>query len=203
METGDEIDMDMDMDIISVIEKYIELSVRRDNLKNTIENSKRDYAYAKIEGDMAFYDGDYQLEKGYNNSASTHIETQEKSEKELSQVEQLLEFARQIYTKTVQSLDELQLKEAAMTMSVKKTDVERKLEELTQRRIWANSKGDIAFSNHNFQEEQEYNRISSDCYEKIERVKPTLHYYETFINDLNYHADKKVSNDFGTSGPGR
>ena len=29
------------MDIIAVIEKYIELSVRWDNLKNTIENSKR------------------------------------------------------------------------------------------------------------------------------------------------------------------
>ncbi len=191
------------MDIIAVIEKYIELSVRRDNLKNTIENSKRYYNYAKIEGDMAFYDGDYQLEKGYNDSARRHIETQKKAEKDLSQVEQLLEFTHQTYTRTVESLDEVQLKEAAITMSVKKTDVERKIEELSQRRSWATSKGDTAFANHNFEEEQEYNRISSDCYVEIERIKPTLHYYESFVNDLNYHSNKKVDNDFGPTGPVR
>ena len=189
------------MDIIAVIEKYIELSVRRDNLKNTIENSERFYNYAKIEGDMAFHDGNYQSEKGYNDSARHHIETQEQAEKDLSQVEQLLEFTHQTYTRAVESLDELQLKEAAITMSVKKTEVERKIEELSQRRNWATSKGHTAFANHNFEEEQEYNRISSDCYVEIERIKPTLHYYKSFVNNLNYNANRKVDNDFGPTGP--
>jgi len=84
-------------------------------------------------------------------------------------------------------------------MAVKKTDDERKIEELSQRISWATSKGDTAFANHNFEEEQEYNHISSDCYVEIERINPTLHYYESFINNLNYHANKKVDNDFGTS----
>ena len=82
-------------------------------------------------------------------------------------------------------------------------EIERKIEELSQRRSWATSKGDTAFANHNFEEEQEYNRISSDCYVEIERIKPTLHYYESFVNDLNYHSNKKVDNDFGPTGPVR
>lgn len=191
------------MDIIAVIEKYIELSVRCDNLKNTIENSKRYYNNVKIEGNIAFHDEKYQSEKYYNDETIHHIETQKKAEKNLSQVEQLHEFTYQTYTRAVESLDEVQLKEAAITMSVKKTDVERKIEELSQRISWATSKGDTAFANHNFEEEQEYNRISSDCYVKIERIKPTLHYYEYFVNDLNYHANKKVDNDFGPHGPVR
>lgn len=191
------------MDIIAVIEKYIELFVRRDKLKNTIEISKRNFDYAKTGGDIAFNEGNYQAEKRYNKSLSLYIEAQEKAKKDLSQVEQLLEFTHQTYTKAVQSLDQIQVKEAAITMSVKKADAERKIEELSQRRSWAHSKGDTAFANQNYEEEQEYNRISSDCYVEIERIRPTLSYYEAFVNDLNYHANKKVENDFGPSGPVR
>ena len=82
-------------------------------------------------------------------------------------------------------------------MSVKKADIERKLEDLSQRRNWASSRGNTAFANHNFQEEQEYNRISSVCYFEIEKIKPILIYYKSFANDLSYHANKKLDNDFG------
>lgn len=188
------------MDIITIVEKYVELSARRDNLKNTIENSKRDYANAKIEGDMAFYVGDYQSDIIHSISAREHLETQKSAEKDLAQVEQLLLFTFQTYTKAVQSLDEIELKEASITMSAKKADVERKIEELSERRKWAISKGDVAYSNQNNEEVQEYNHISTDCFLEIERIKPTLVYYQYFIKDLNYRANKKLDEDFQPTG---
>ena len=181
------------MDIIDIIEKYIELSVRRDNLKNTIENSKRNYAYAKIEGDMAYNEKDYKAEKSYNDSARSSIMLQEQSEKELAQVEQLLEFTHQKYEEKVRSLNELELNEALVTMSVKKSELERHITELSQRRSWAISKGDAAYANRNYDEEREYNHISSECFSEIERLKPTLHYYEAFVNDLNNRLNKGPS----------
>lgn len=185
------------MDLITVIDKYIEISIRRDNLKETIESEKDGYAYAKIEGDMAFSEGDYEREAGYNTSARMHKKRQAGAEKELEQVAQLLEFTHQTYISAVSSMYSIQLKEAAITMSVRKKDIERQIEELSQRREWARSQGDIAFANHNFQEEQEYNKISSECYFEIKKVEPKIRYYQLFANYLNFRADKVNENNFG------
>lgn len=185
MNVGDE-----NMDIINIIDKNIELMIRRDALKNTIDNSKRYHFYAKIEGDIAFNAGNYQLENAYNNSSRYHVSTQEAAEKELAQVEQLLEFAKQKYNEAIQSLDVFQLKEAYTTMSVRKTDIERKISDLSCRRSWAISMGDTAFNNHNFEEEQNYNRISSDCHVEIEKNSELLRFYEMIIKDLNNHMGR-------------
>lgn len=185
------------MDLITVIDKYIEISIRRDNLNKTIESEKDGYAYAKIEGDMAFSEGDYERESGYNTSAIMHKERQASAEKELEQVAQLLEFTHQTYISAVSSMDSIQLKEAAITMSVRKKDIERQIEELSQRREWARLQGDKAFASHNFQEEQEYNKISSECYFEINKVEPKIRYYQSFANDLDFRADKVNENNFG------
>ncbi len=185
------------MDIIAIIEKYVELNVRRENLNEAIQSEKDGYIYAKIEGEEAYHDGRYESEKGYNESARRHNENQKKSEKELLQVEQLLHFTHQTYTKAIESLNEIQLKEAAITISSRKDDLERKIKELSQRRDWASSKGDVAYSKQDYKEEQEFNRVATECYLEIKKIEPALHYYEAFINNLNYHADKKVEQDFG------
>jgi len=190
------------MDIITIIEQYIELSVRHDRLNNAIQTEEDGYNYAKIEGDMAYYDKNYKLERMYNDSARNHREMKQNAEKELLQVQQLLAIIHATYTETVESLSASQLNEAAITLSVKKAEVERRVNELSQRREWARSKGDIAYNERNFSEEQEYNRISSECYLEIRKIEPTIHYYEAFINNLNYHASKKVDQDFSQGGPG-
>ena len=185
------------MELITIIDKYIELSIRRDNLNRAIQNEKDGYAYAKIEGDMAFYEKNYESEAGYNTSARMHRERQASAEKELSQVIQLLEFTHQTYIAVVSGMDSIQLKELAITMSVRKEDAERQIEELSQRREWARANGDVAFANHNFESEQEYNKISSECYLEIGKVKQLLNYYKSFANDLNFRANKVNEDHFG------
>ena len=48
-------------------------------------------------------------------------------------------------------------------------------------------------------EEQEYNKISSDCYLEIERISPSLHYYKAFVSNLDYRANQQ----FESKGPKR
>lgn len=185
------------MDIIDTIDRHIELSIRRDDLYNTIENAKRYYNGAIIEGDMAFRAKDYKLEQQYNNSARRELEIQHNGEKDLAQINQSLELSYQTYTETAESLNGEQLRDATIIISAKKEDAERKIENLLKRKNWADSKGDIAFSEHNINDEQEYNLISLGCYMEIAKTKQTLYYYDFFTNDLNYRADKNI----GPKGP--
>lgn len=189
------------LNTITVIDKYVELCVKRERLKTTIDNAKKGHHYAKTEGEMAFYNGDYKLEKKYNDSAGYYIQTQEKAAKDLAHIEQLLEFTHQVYTKAVQSLDAVELKDLAITVAEKKTDNERQVEKLSQRSEWAVSKGKEAFASKKFEEERKYNSIADDCYREVGKIEPTLDYYGSFINELNIQADKKVERDFGKSDP--
>ena len=184
------------MNIINIIENCIELSIRRDRINNTIENSKRYYYYAKVEGDMAFNRKDYEMEKAYNNSARGYIETQDKAEKELTQISQLLDTAYENYNNEIQILNENQLSNAIMILTLKKEEIERKIQELTEHRQLASSKGDIVFANANYEEEKKYNEISLKCYLEIEKLKILFKYYNKFINDLNYY----MNNRYGSNG---
>ncbi len=178
------------MNIVSLIEKYIELSIKRDNLNKIIEDAEKKYNYEIVEGDMAFYLKDYKIEKGYNESARRNMEIRDQAKKDLYQVEQLLTPTHETYMKSIQSLDENQLKEALIALSIKKTDIERLNEELINRRNWAESKGEESFNNHNIKEEQEYNHIYSDCYYKIKKNDQLIRYYESFVNNFNYYINK-------------
>ena len=152
-------------------------------------------AYATVEGDMAFRDKDYETEKMYNESVRNHNENQSKASRELTQVKQLLEQVHQEYIKAVESLGTRELRNAAITLSVKRLDTQRMIEELSQRRKWAVSKGDIAYREGNFDEEQEYNRIASDCFIESTKTEPKLHYYEAFIKDIDGYAHNKGEQD--------
>ncbi len=187
------------MDIVAIIEKYIELSIRRDNVKQAIEQAKMNYHYSKVEGDMAFHDGDYELEGSYNTSARRWVEEQELSEKDLSQVEHLVDITHNTYEDILQTLDESQLKQAIDILAIKMSDAKQKLEDLSRRRKWASKKGDEEFAKGNYEKEEVYNSISSDCLRETERIKPTVYYYDLFIGNLEYYMNKFL----GPSGPGR
>lgn len=191
------------MNIITLIEKHIELCVRRDDLDKLIKNSNDSYQYAKVEGDLAYNAKDYESEKRYNDSARYYKEEQYKAEREVAQLDQLLNVSYQNYIDAVEKLDATKLNDAAMILTIKKEETLRRIEELAERRAWAISKGDVAFAEKNYEEEKEYNRISSECYIETQRIKPLIYYYDKFIRDLNYRANINKGNDFGPTGPVR
>ena len=185
------------MEIISIIEDLIKFSVRRDYLKKAIDDAKRDQHYAQIEGDMAYYEKDYELERRYNHSVRLHSERREQSESELVQVEQLIASSLDQYFNIIESYTDLELREAAVTLRVKKADIERKITDLKTRREWAISMGNIEYERGNLAKETEYNHISTDCLNEIERITPEVSYYDDYISDLNNQAEKK--NDYGSN----
>lgn len=180
---SNEIDINIDEKNIIVfteeyIESYIKLCDRRDKLLEKLKNNEyvgtdREYA-ARI--------------------VITGL---------LSQVEQLLPSLVQEYTRFIQSLDDVQLKETAKIMDKKKTDLERKLEEVSQRYSLVKSKSDAAKANGKLAEWTEYWDIETDCEMEITSIKRQLPGYEKFANELDYLASQKITNDFRSSGPVR
>ena len=179
------------VDIIDVIEKYIELSVRRDNLNNAIHTDKKNYVYAIVEGDMAFSAGEYEREFGYNESAKKYIETSKKNEIILSQVRQLIYDVHRVYEELVSSGDLTQFNDALIALTFKKDELERRSEELSQRRNWAVKKGNVAFAEKRYEDETVYNQVARDCYLEVSRNSLLIPYYRSFIDDLKKHIDEK------------
>ena len=191
------------MNIIFLIEKHIELCVRRENLDRAIKNSSDSYQYAKVEGDLAYYAKDYESEKRYNDSARYYKDEQNKAEREVAQLDQLLNISYQNYNDEVEKIDATKLSDAAMILTIKKEEAQRRIQVLSERRTWAISKGDVAFVEKNYDEEKEYNHISLECYMEIQRIKPLIYYYDKFIKDLNYRANIGKGDNFGPTGPMR
>lgn len=192
------------MDLITIIEKNIELKIRRDNLTTIIDREKRSENYAKTGGNIAFYENNYDRESAYNSSARTARDNQNVASSEVSQVEQLLELTERSYNENLSVMNTDQINETANTLSIIRRGLERRMEELSRRRAWAREEGDKAFASHDFQGEQEYNRISSECYMEIARLKAHIDYYASFENDLTLRSSKNDGHDYdGYGGYGK
>ena len=190
------------MDIITIIENYIELNVRHESLEQEVQTEQAGYDYAKIEGDLAYYEKNYKVEKSYNASARSHRENKQKAEKELLEVKQQLGIIHTRYIATIEELDVDQLRETIQTLTAKKELAERTLEGLNRRIERAKSKGDIAYNEHNYEDEREYNRIVSDCYREKRKLEPSIRYYDAFITNLNNFIIRKMGQNIGSGGLG-
>ena len=145
---------------------------------------------------MAFNRKDYDREKAYNDSARDYSETQDKAEKELFQVKQLLDVSYESYENEVEVLDEKQFSDVIIALTLKKEETEKNIRDLEERRKLATSRGDAAFAKANYEEEKMYNGISSKCYLEIEKQKVLVKYLNHFINDLSY----RFNNKYGSNG---
>lgn len=179
------------MDLISIIENYVELGIRKINLERDIANFKKFQKYSEIEGDIAFNEGNYERENSYNYSAKVYSEREADAHKELNQVIQLLDFAHQSYNDVISGMDEDRIIEVIDRIQTKREDLQRQIDELSKRKEWANENGDTAFSNQDFALEREYNNISSECYREICKLQPKVLYYQSFVENLFYKIETK------------
>lgn len=179
------------MDIITIIEKYIELSIRRDDLEKTINYCEKSMNYEEIEGDLAFREGNYKSEQSYNKAYRYNSVVKADAQNELDRVMQLLDVINKQYLESIKTLSVEKLKAAAVTMNVKTSDAEREKEELSTRKYYATNLCAKAIADKDSNAGQLYNKISSECYQSIEKINQTIFYYDSFIKDLNDHIIKR------------
>lgn len=179
------------MDLISIIENYVELGIRKINLERDIANFIKYQKCSEIEGGIAFSEGDYDRESSYNYSVKVYSDREADARKELNQVIQLLDFAHQSYNDVLSTMDEDRIIEVIDRIQTKREDLQRQIDELSKRKEWANGNGDIAFSIRDYSLEKEYNNISSECYREICKLQPRVLYYQSFIENLLFKIETK------------
>ena len=165
------------MDIVTVVERYIKLAARCDEQKDTIQSN---------DGYLSFMDEDEKKEK-------LNIQTA-KTLSQVSQIKHLLDSLRQTYNKIVSVAEAVELKEAALALALIKADLVRQIKELEEQSRIASMRSDEAWKNDNKDAEAIYMTEVTNCYFKIEKIKPTIKYYEEFRDDLNNKADAKLIN---------
>ena len=173
------------MDIIDVVEQYIELCIERDNLKTRISDAERDFAYEKIEGDMAYRAGDYNLERGYNTAANNNVRKKQDSENMLGEINQKLSFVYQEYMALIESFSSDEIRDTIDRLIAKKNEIVLKVEELKEKRRTAVRLGDEAFNNRDYVEEKKQNDIVSNIDDAIRKTQPTIEYYDEIISHLS------------------
>lgn len=185
------------MKLLSVIDNYIELNYRYMKLVKIIDSSSNSYKYAIAKGDIAYSEGDYKSESSYNYSAEKSKKEIEFAKKELYQLEGLLANVDQTYRDLINGMTITELNDAILFLSEKKDETDKEIERYNQKRKWALEKGDEAYANKKFVEEQEYNTIVSDCRTKGDMLNHFSSNYQSFINDIRDVLHKKADEKSG------
>lgn len=177
------------MDIVNIIDKYVEISVKRKNVEKQISNMDEGILHSQIKSEDAFRERDFKLEEVYIKANTKYKQMRDNLEKELVQVIKELENIHQLYLQKVNSMSKNEIEEASVQCSLKINEIDNNYEEISKRREFAIEKGSEAFKNHNYADEQKYNEIADESYKEMEKIKSSLYYYNSFVSDLNYKKE--------------
>lgn len=180
----------IDMDLTNIIEEYIKVGSRYDYLRKLITNAENNYFYAKTKGDIAFGNGEYELEESYNESARYSIEAKKTYGTELALLEELLLQLLQSYYSVLSSKKPEELVSIKHYLFTKKEELEKEKLNLENKMNAAKVRGDEAYKNGNIEEELKHNEVSTNCFLEIEKVSTRIEYYNSFVNDIEKYIKK-------------
>jgi len=179
------------MALLNLIEEYVNLVVKKQNLEKIIEDCNRNIIYARHKGDTAFANKNYELEKAYNMSVRDSKEKKYKSASTLININNKLNNIHQIYLQTVTSMSDKDLVETINIISRKVCTLGSELSILETKKEEASKNSEVAYANKNYELEYKYNDISKECYKEMEKTISVLSCYKSFITDLKFRVDKQ------------
>ena len=182
------------MTLIEIINKYIELSLRKKKLQDLAArtNSFEEYAITR------YFNEDDEEVKGvieYVFSTETTRRIKAETAQELHQVDRLLEQLRDRYHHLIEDSTFGDIDKTNAAICLKQALVSTKIDSLTSTREWATKKGDIASYTGDFNEEQEYNKIASEAYLELQDLEIKLHLYKIIGLDLQKQLVKKLESN--------
>lgn len=175
--------------MVDIIEEYIELCIKRDELLNRVEEEKAEYNYAKVEGDLAYENSDYESESRYNRSLNDHMDREKEANSRLDEIVSLMQKVSQRYKETINLMTRNDFAEVIKILLSKKSREEEKIRVITLRRNEAVLNGNNAFSNGNYKEERRYDNIVLECDTELKEIEKKPIYYGKFIEELSSYAN--------------
>ena len=179
------------MDIVEIIEKCIDLSIRSEELLEIIRNSKQGNQNALFRADVAYNSGNYEMEKVYDEEARKYKEEVETAEDELIQVEYSLKDMRNIYSGIIKTCTEDLLIYARDSITEKKKDFESKAKEYDDKKFEAKAQADEAYKNKEYGKEREYDMASEKYFIESRKCDIKSKKYQNYIFEIEIEMDNR------------
>ena len=179
------------MDIVEIIEKCIDLSIRSEELLEIIRNSKQGNQNALFRADVAYNSGNYEMEKVYDEEARKYKEEVETAEDELIQVEYSLKDMRNIYSGIIKTCTEDLLIYARDSINEKKKDFESKAKEYDDKKFEAKAQADEAYKNKEYGKEREYDMASEKYFIESRKCDIKSKKYQNYIFEIEIEMDNR------------
>lgn len=176
------------MDVVSIIDNYIDGSVRRRELEDTLKIAESRLSYYKHELAWASKEeGEQECAQWCKVTIAKYQGKIEALQSEMTLVNAYLAAAMAEYQKAIDTMGKVELRKIASSVARKIKDIKKENEALESRKYWALQRADEAYG-HDFDEEQEFDRISSQCSIQMEKNKEAASGYQPFVTELRRMA---------------
>ena len=186
------------MEIIDIIESFVELDIRDAKLKDSIEKYERYYDYSMETGKNAYSDGNFEREQRAFTSAKQSLESKTNAQNARKSLQPLLKEIQDLYLSAVSRLGIDDLKDVLAKVMAKRESKKDELHAVRNRSEWALEKSNGARDAKKIDDEIYFGRIFSECTmyaNDLERYDIPV--YLGFISDLTNRINhlKEIQND--------
>lgn len=179
------------MNILDIINDYVDISVKWQRLNSSKHDEELSRASALSGANDTRGVSSLKIKKTLLESADEHSAKIQDIKAELAHIEMLLEHTHAIYNKAVEEMTYDALMQVFHTLLERVNIIKRNIAELEKKRNWATKEADLAFRNHNYQEEKYYSDIAVECFLSIQKESESIIFYQNFIKDLEAKAKEK------------
>lgn len=167
------------MNYTDIIKKYIKLNVKRDDLTGIVVVCNK-----IIDDSQKSLDEGKLSESSYNSLVGSANYRKINASDELNRVLVLLGSIKQQFDSVILGANSIELAKILNIVVGEKMIMEAAIQELIDKRAFAKARADEAFKINSFYQEDFYNAISNECFDKIEDLTIELEYYKTVESDI-------------------
>ena len=175
------------MDIVSIIDKYVDYNIKVDELAKKQDESIHNYNRLNEALNYDYQDSEY--ETRLNNDARNAMDTWVSTSNELDRTRKAIKEIDNTYRRLISSISKDELINIINSLKTKRDELELQKDNINKKRIYAKTQSELSYANKEYDKEREYDNISARYYMEITKINKRVQQYNSFINTLSFKLD--------------
>ncbi len=185
----------VNMDIMSIVEKYIRLSMEYKELEDTMYQLTKDHTDYLIKADFASLDGEHEKVRKYDREALKKIEEKGKITEKMQQLKQQIYSTEKLYQESISLLDEKELEKLVLDFYRKREKISESIKQLSQQKEDAVTKAEIAYLEDEMEEVKKYDKVAYRSLYEIQKQEKVVQCYDFLIARIACEQIKRSKQD--------
>lgn len=179
------------MNIVSIIERCIEYSIKSDEIIQKINYYEELIKNLSADGDISFYNREFKKEMHYNEKCNEYKIACSQMKEEHKSIMNLLDMSFNDYTTLASLLSTQQLANAIVVLDRDRVKILDQILKVEERKEYAEERAKSYFDCGFIDAEMKFNKIIRECTLELDKLKPQAHYYEAYIIDLGKRINRE------------